>query len=63
MLQWMGNSTLGLCRPITVPSGLICMMSARVRLPLSMPEGVIQMSPFSSRMERLPPEVVVMPYS
>ena len=44
-----------------VPSGLTWHMSARVRLPLSMPEGVIQMSPLSSLMDRLPPEVVVMP--
>ena len=28
--------------------------------PLSTRAGVIQMSPFSSRIERLPPEVVVM---
>ena len=47
-------------RPIIVPSARTQTMSSRRRLPLSRRAGVIQISPFSSRMERLPPDVVVM---
>ena len=58
---WKGSSTEGLCMPIWVPSGFTQIMSLRVSEPLSMPEGVIHMSPLLSIMERLPPDVVVMP--
>jgi len=37
-------------------------MSLAVSVPLSTPVGVIQMSPFSSRIDRFPPEVVVILY-
>ena len=57
--MWNGSSDEGLCGPITVPSGLTQMMSRRVSVPLSTPAGVIQMLPSSSRMERLPPDMVV----
>ena len=44
-------------------SGWTQMMSLRVSVPLSMPAGVIQMLPCVSRMERLPPDMVVRPLS
>ena len=44
-----------------VPSAFTHMMSEGFRDPLSMPAGVIQMSPFSFMMESFPPEVVVIP--
>jgi len=59
--RWNGNSEDGLCAPTVVPSGLTRMMSPRVRVPLSIPAGVIHTIPESSRIERLPPLVVVMP--
>ena len=39
------------------------MISALVRVPLSTPAGVIQIFPSSSKIERLPPDVVVKPLS
>ena len=61
MALWKGNSEDGLCGPMIVPSGFTQMMSFGVSDPLSIPPGVIQMSPFSSLIEMLPPEVVVNP--
>ena len=51
----------GLCGPTIVPSALTHMMSEGLREPLSIPAGVIHMSPLLSMMDRLPPEVVVIP--
>ena len=42
-----------------VPSAFTHMMSAGVSDPLSIPAGVIHMSPFPSMIDRFPPEVVV----
>ncbi len=42
-----------------VPSAFTHMMSAGVSEPLSIAAGVIHISPFSSMMDRFPPEVVV----
>lgn len=44
-----------------VPSGFTQHMSLRVKVPLSIPPGDIQISPLSSSIERLPPDVVVRP--
>ena len=55
------GTLLGLCRPWTVPSGATRTISSGRREPLSIPPGVIQILPSSSLIERLPPEVVVMP--
>ena len=57
--RWNGYSDEGRCGPTMVPSALTHMMSAGVREPLSMPAGVIHMSPLSSMMDKFPPEVVV----
>src|SRR6056297_3510377 len=61
MARWNGNSELGLCLPSMVPSFLIQTISLLRREPLSMAEGVTQISPRSSMIEMLPPEVVVRP--
>ena len=60
---WKGYSLEGLWRPTISPFFFTQTMSAGVSEPLSMPLGLIHMSPLSSRMEMLPPLVVVMPRS
>jgi hypothetical protein len=59
--RWNGSSDDGRCGPMAVPSGLIQTMSLGVSLPLSTPAGVIQMLSSSSRIDRLPPDRVVIP--
>ena len=63
MPLWNGYSQEGLCGPEMEPSGRTRMMSDGRSEPLSMPDGLIHMSPSGSSTERLPPLVVVMPFS
>ena len=59
MRLWKWNSEEGAFRPVTVPSGETATTSSLRSEPLSILAGVIQMVPSASRIERLPPEVVV----
>ena len=60
---WNGYSQEGLWGPSTAPSGRTHMMSAGRSVPLSMPDGLIHSDPSGESTERLPPLVVVMPFS
>jgi len=57
--RWNGSSDEGLWLPEMVPSARTATMSSRLSAPLSTRAGVIQTVPSSSRMERFPPDVVV----
>ncbi len=59
MARWKGYSDEGLWSPIMDPSAFIQTISDGFSKPLSTPVGVIQMSPLSSMIDKLPPEVVV----
>ena len=61
MALWKGYSEEGLWGPTIEPSAFTHIMSEGMSDPLSIPAGVIHMSPLPSIMERLPPEVVVIP--